>query len=306
MRINRGINIYHMGKLERRDMNEEVITSDGINGFITLTVKDFCGLIKIRDPGFVNDNIINAFLQTLDTFSRHYSRGVNGSARIPPHSVFLSTQTLETLEKAATLAEKDAARHKKVLQRVFGKHGVTSANLPGVENVFLPIHLRATDSENQHWVLAIWHPRQCCMTWWDSAVPEQRRPRGRFAEVGRYIKHFWADFCRSEVPQPNGPPKVVEIDQSTWNARDIKCPQQKNASDCGVFVMAACLCRVLNFNAFITGEGRGNLMRNYLAAVLLQHGWGGELPWGMPSPTIMPPRHYEEEISSSDPTYMRI
>jgi hypothetical protein len=61
--------------------------------------------------------------------------------------------------------------------------------------------------------------------------------------------------------------------------------------------MAVCLCRVLNFNTFITGKGRGNSMRNYLAAVLLHHGWGGELPLGMPSPTIMPPCHYQAEIS---------
>ena len=213
---------------------------------------------------------------------------------------------LTTLQKAATLAEKEAAYHKEVLHKVFNKHGVTSANLSSVENVFLPVHLSATDPKNQHWVLAVWHPRQRHMIWWDSAAPKQGGPRGRFAEVGRYIKHFWADFCRREVPQPNGVTKVVEVDQSAWRARDMRCPQQKNASDCGVFVMAAYLCRVLNFKGFITGEGKGNLMRNYLAAVLLQHGWGGELPWGMPSPTIMPPRHYEEEISPKDAGYLRI
>jgi len=73
-----------------------------------------------------------------------------------------------------------------------------------------------------------------------------------------------------------------------------------------VFVMAACLCKVLHFQGFITGEGKKNLIRNYLAAVLLQHGWGGELPWGIPSPTIMPPRHYEKEISSTDAEYLRV
>jgi hypothetical protein len=106
MRINRKINTYHTGKLERRDENEEVTTSVGINGTITLTVKDFCGLTMIRSPGFVNDNIINASLQTLNVFSRYHSRGVSDSARIPPHSVFLSSQMLRTLEKAATLIRK--------------------------------------------------------------------------------------------------------------------------------------------------------------------------------------------------------
>jgi hypothetical protein len=62
---------------------------------------------------------------------------------------------LGTLEKGVTLAEKGATHHKQVLQNVFNKHGATSANLSSIESVFLPVHLRATDPKNQHWVLAI-------------------------------------------------------------------------------------------------------------------------------------------------------
>jgi hypothetical protein len=105
----------------------------------------------IRKPvGFVNDNIIDAFLQTLDAFSRFHSRSINGSARTPPHSLFLSGQMLGTLQKAATLPDAEGAHHKQVLQKVFNKHGVTSANLAGVENVFFPVNLPAPDLKNGH------------------------------------------------------------------------------------------------------------------------------------------------------------
>jgi hypothetical protein len=144
------------------------------------------------------------------------------------------------------------------------------------------------------------------MTWWDSDTPGKGHPGRRFTDVSRYFKHFWADFCCHEVPQSNESKKVEVVDQSAWRARDMKCPQQKNASDCGVFVMAACLCKVPRYGGFITGEGKGNLLRNYFAAVLLQHGWGGELPRGIPSPTIMLPRHYENEIAPEDAGYLRV
>lgn len=46
-----------MSKLRKRDENKKVTTAI-INGTITSTVKDFCGLTKIRSTDFVNNNIV--------------------------------------------------------------------------------------------------------------------------------------------------------------------------------------------------------------------------------------------------------
>jgi len=94
-----------------------------------------------------------------------------------------------------------------------------------------------------------------------------------------------------------------------WEVDEIEpwdCPQQKNSSDCGVYTLAACLLRVLGYGPFVTGQGKENLLRSYFAAVVLQGGWGRELPWGWPSPTTLPPCCYEEEIVPGSKEYQTL
>jgi hypothetical protein len=71
-----------------------------------------------------------------------------------------------------------------------------------------------------------------------------------------------------------------------------------------VYILAACLFRVLRYGSFVTGQGKQNLLRNYFAAVLIQGDWGGELPWGFPSPTTLPPCHYEQEVVPGSVGYL--
>jgi hypothetical protein len=73
--INDKINIYSEGPrrrfLGRRPDDTFITTSSGVHGDINLKRSDFAGLLMVRDgngkqDGCLNDDIINASLQTLD------------------------------------------------------------------------------------------------------------------------------------------------------------------------------------------------------------------------------------------------
>jgi len=146
MIINNKMNIYPApaGRSIRRTKDTVVTTSHGLLSRITLTVDDFGRLTMIHGrQGHVNDNIINAFLQTLDQAVR---KAAPHPAR-PPRHVFLSTYAIDTLKNAAN----GSADAFKLLQKILGKHGVNSSNLTKVENICFPVYIL----ERSHWVLAI-------------------------------------------------------------------------------------------------------------------------------------------------------
>lgn len=97
MVINDKMNTYPAGRPVLRPRGTLVTTSRGLLGTYDLTVGDFCCLTMIRDSdGYVNDNIINAFMQTLDQAVR---RAASGPAT-PPTQVFLSSYAATTLEQS--------------------------------------------------------------------------------------------------------------------------------------------------------------------------------------------------------------
>ncbi len=96
-----------------------------------MTVKDFHTLRMLRNsPGFVNDEIINAFPQIL----HQAVANANPRSATSPTHVFLSTFARNYLAKAAA---GDLATFKSILE----KHGVTSGNLSGIENVYFPVNI---------------------------------------------------------------------------------------------------------------------------------------------------------------------
>lgn len=282
MILNHKMNTYPASRRPvLRDRATTLVTSRGLHGQISLSVGDFCGLTMIRDRrGYLNDNIMNAFLQTLDQAVRKATASPNR----PPRHVFLSTYAAATLRQAAD-GNPNALQQ---LQRTLAKHGVTPANLAEVQNIYFPIHITTGAG---HWVLAVWHPHRAAMTWYDSLVPDTG-PRPQLKEVSQCLQKFWT---QSVQPSP---------DPARWTHRAVRCPQQHNGSDCGVYVLATCLFRVLQYGRFVTGQGKQNLLRNYFAAVLVQGGWGGELPWGWPSPTTLPPHYYTQEVVPGSAGYM--
>jgi Ulp1 family protease len=285
MIINKSLNTYPSGPQSKpvpRDGATVITTSRGRHGRFELTAQDFRDLVMIKSAGYVNDNIINAFLQVLDQAVRKASP----ATAAPPRYVFLSTYAASTLQRASNGSPSDTAP----LIHLLAKHGVTPANIASVANICFPIHIKG---QGGHWVLAIWHPRRAAMTWYDSLGP-RGAPRPHFNEISRCLESFWTSWSQSIEPTPNA---------RSWSARAAACPQQKNGIDCGVYTLAACLFRVLGYGRFITGQGKDNQLRHYFAAVLIQGEWGGELPWGWPSPTILPPRHYVEEIVPGSPGY---
>jgi hypothetical protein len=287
MRINAKMNTYPTGPSHPvgRPTDAFVTASDGPLGGFQLTVKDFSTLTMIRDKrGWLNDNIVNAVLQTLIAAVR---RDKPESDRSPASNIFLSTYFRQTWQNG--LGRTPADLHSIGMQ--FKKQGVTPDNLESIHDIYLPINLN-----REHWVLAVWHPRRHAMTWFDSLAPAAG-PREEYYTTRELVYNVWKAWAVGSVP--------------TWekwdsNCRVARCPQQQNELDCGIYLLTACLFRVLGYGGFLTGAGKDNLLRNYFAAVLLQGGWRGELPWGWPSPTVLPAICYEQVIDPASQEYAQL
>eukprot|EP01016_Furgasonia_blochmanni_P001812 TRINITY_DN1071_c0_g2_i3.p1 TRINITY_DN1071_c0_g2~~TRINITY_DN1071_c0_g2_i3.p1 ORF type:complete len:249 (-),score=73.44 TRINITY_DN1071_c0_g2_i3:388-1134(-) len=184
-----------------------------------LTVRNLKTLI---DNTWLNDEVINAYVKLI---LRRDQNRLNNKIHI------FNTFFYQTLEKyCETLLQEDFNKISRILKRA-------QVRLSRTRQVFFPINVN-----NSHWLFAHINITSKAIYFYDSLQPDPSRARVIMGNLKMFLKKIIE--TESSDPTPAQPAfgeephqKINIADYENYSMEIARFPQQRNGSDCGVFML---------------------------------------------------------------------
>ncbi|KAI9792246.1 MAG: Smt3-specific protease, partial [Piccolia ochrophora] len=216
--------------------------------------------------GWVNDEIINAYLQALTRYGNEKTRTHSRNKGVVPRYAAFTTFFY------SRLAEKGVEG----LQRWAARLKIEGKKLLEVEHLFIPVHLGV------HWTLAVVSGKTRTIEYFDSLGG----PHGRHTTLIR-------GWVASEL-------KDAFVD-AEWTTLDAQSPRQGNSRDCGVFAITTAKMIMMDVDPMAVRPGDIPLQRRRVVAELLNGGFVGGFALDSQADGL---RAAEEEEEEGDDTYV--
>ncbi|KAF2103291.1 cysteine proteinase [Rhizodiscina lignyota] len=203
----------------------------------------------LEDDTWLNDEVINVYIQ--HAIDRKLEQVGHSKGKTPRYWT-LNSNWWETVESNKWSQEEGFDKVMKWSKRA----KVGGANLLEVEQLFIPIN------RGSHWLLLVISGTQRKVTLLNSITGAGLPSRDAFRAVRKYLAlELGEKYVAGE-----------------WRMADGGSPQQRNGSDCGVFVCFNALALMLDLEpkkAF--GAADMSAGRRQVAATLINEGFRGEL-----------------------------
>jgi Ulp1 family protease len=190
---------------------------------------------KDPDNGWLNDNIVNAFMSTIVASKKEQTGWKTGDGA-PAFEAYDSTWYVKYEESGINAISRWSTRKK-----------IKGRNLLKCDKIFFPA------SKNKHWTLLIISPKARKIEYLDSL-------RG-----GGNRKLFFR-IAREWLAMELG----IQYDASEWTEEDLESQMQHNGDDCGVFTCFNALASAKDKNFQFVDGYRMYEARRLAAAILMK------------------------------------